>query len=68
MNHVLRWRRCLETLRIPGNTIKVYCDSATPFMVKSGNRSERVAYYECQFLYIMVRVNGQSTAALEQAA
>ena len=68
MNHVLRWRRCLETLRIPGNTIKVYCDSATPFMVKSGNRSERVAYYECQFLSIMVRVNGQSTAALEQAA
>ena len=68
MNHVLRWRRCLETLRIPGNTIKVYCDSTTPFMVKSGNRSERVAYYECQFLSIMVRVNGQSTAALEQAA
>ena len=50
MNHVQKWRRCLEGFCLPGNTIKVYCRSATPFMVKSSNRSERVAYYECELL------------------
>ena len=68
MDHALKWRRCLETFGIPGNTIKVYCGSATPFMVKSGNRSERAAYYECHFLTIVGRINSQGTAAIGQAA
>ena len=63
MDHALKWRRYLEIYGIPGNTIKVYCGSATPFMVKSGNHSERAAYYECHFLTIMGRINGQGTAA-----
>ena len=50
MNPAEKWRSALEAWCLPGNTIKAYCLSATPFMVKSGNRSERVAYYECELL------------------
>ena len=69
MDRGLKWNHCLETHGIPGNIIKVYLGSATPFMVKSGDSSERAVYYECHSLTIVGSINDhQDAATLGQAA